>query len=36
MLEYGYDGIQPDWSNFETTNSAAPSYWGHEFNMPEA
>ena len=36
MLEFGYDGIQPDWNTFETTNSAAPSYWGHEFNMPEA
>ena len=36
MLEYGYDGMQPDWSTFETTNSAAPSYWGHEFNMPES
>jgi 3,4-dihydroxy-9,10-secoandrosta-1,3,5(10)-triene-9,17-dione 4,5-dioxygenase len=36
MLEFGYDGIQPDWETFETTNSAAPSYWGHEFNMPEA
>ena len=36
MLEFGYDGIQPDWDTFETTNSPAPSYWGHEFNMPEA
>ena len=36
MLEFGYDAIQPDWDTFETTNSAAPSYWGHEFNMPEA
>ena len=36
MLEFGYDGIQPDWDVHETTNSEAPSYWGHEFNMPEA
>ena len=36
MLEFGYDGIQPDWDTFETTNCEAPSYWGHEFNIPEA
>ena len=36
MLEFGYDGIQPDWDNHETTYSPAPSHWGHEFNMPEA
>ena len=36
MLEFGYDGMQPDWDTFKTTNSIAPSYWGHEFNMPEA
>jgi len=35
MLEFGYDGLQPDWSTFKTTNSPAPSFWGHEFNMPE-
>jgi 3,4-dihydroxy-9,10-secoandrosta-1,3,5(10)-triene-9,17-dione 4,5-dioxygenase len=35
MLEFGYDGIQPDWDTFETTNCEAPSYWGHEFNIPE-
>ena len=36
MLEFGYDGIQPDWDTHETTYSPAPSHWGHEFNMPEA
>ena len=28
MLEFGYDGIQPDWDNYETTYSPAPSHWG--------
>ncbi len=35
MLEFGCEGIQPDWDTFETTNSELPSYWGHVFSMPE-
>ena len=33
-LEYGCDGIQPDWDNFEITHSAVPSHWGHKFTPP--
>ncbi|MEY2973194.1 MAG: hypothetical protein RI886_971, partial [Pseudomonadota bacterium] len=33
-LEYGCEGIQPDWDNFEITHSAVPSHWGHKFTPP--
>ena len=35
-LEYGCEGIQPDWESFETTHSSLPSHWGHKFTPPTA
>ena len=35
-LEYGCEGIQPNWESFETTHSSLPSHWGHKFTPPPA
>ena len=35
-LEYGCEGIQPDWESFETTHSSLPSHWGHKFTPSPA
>jgi hypothetical protein len=34
-LEFGYDGWQVDWTNFEMQKSKIPSFWGHAFSQPE-
>ena len=33
-IEYGYDGRQFDWSDFEPTRSTEGDIWGHEYNFP--
>ncbi|GAA4102419.1 VOC family protein [Zhongshania borealis] len=35
-IEFGCDGWQVDWDNFVPTSSRLQSFWGHEFNFPEA
>ena len=35
-LEFGYDGWQVDWDNFEMQKSKIPSFWGHAFSPPES
>lgn len=34
-VEYGYDGAQLDWSEFEPTQSTQGDVWGHEYNFPQ-
>ena len=31
-LEYGFDGIQVDWSKYTPTESTVTSHWGHHWN----
>lgn len=33
MLEYGYDGVQIDWSTYLPTRSATTSHWGHRWGQ---
>ena len=33
-MEFGYDGQQYDWTNFEPTQGAVADLWGHEYNFP--
>lgn len=32
-LEYGFGGVQLDWSQYTPTESAVPSVWGHRWNQ---
>lgn len=34
-IEFGCDGLQPDWSNFTPTVSLTDSLWGHKWRQPE-
>jgi len=34
-LEFGYDGWQVDWADFDVQESNFPSFWGHAFSPPE-
>jgi 3,4-dihydroxy-9,10-secoandrosta-1,3,5(10)-triene-9,17-dione 4,5-dioxygenase len=34
IVEYGWDGLQLDWDNFEPTVSTEGDTWGHHYNMP--
>jgi len=33
-IEYGYDGQQFDWSDFQPTRSTQGDLWGHEYRFP--
>lgn len=33
-IEFGYDGTQHDWANFEPTRGSVADLWGHEYNFP--
>lgn len=33
-VEYGWDGLQLDWDNFEPTVSTEGDIWGHHYNIP--
>ena len=33
-LEYGCEGIRPDWSNWVPTKSLIPDLWGHKWSPP--
>lgn len=30
-VEYGFGGLQPDWENYQPTESGKPSLWGHHW-----
>ena len=32
-MEFGYEGLKMDWSDYTPTKSALPSIWGHKFAM---
>ena len=32
-LEYGFDGLQLDWSNYVPTFSKRESHWGHRWGQ---
>jgi hypothetical protein len=33
MLEYGFGGVQVDWSRYLPTESARTSHWGHRWGQ---
>ncbi len=33
LLEYGYDGVQIDWSTYLPTRSTTTSHWGHRWGQ---
>lgn len=33
-VEFGYDGLQLDWSTFEPTKSTQADFWGHAYQPP--
>jgi 3,4-dihydroxy-9,10-secoandrosta-1,3,5(10)-triene-9,17-dione 4,5-dioxygenase len=35
-LEFGCDGLQPDWSTWVATHSLVPDLWGHRWSPPTA
>ena len=35
-VEFGYDGQQHDWTDFEPTRGALADIWGHEYNFPSS